>query len=116
MEPDKKKLPNAKFRTLESLERYKRLCLFLPIKKIRKGIPWGYKVDPNDSSMYLPEEKAIEVYIKAKEYLKTESYETMAAWMTSQGFPTSDDGVKRLVFERPIWNELLLPYEERLKL
>lgn len=111
-----KVLPKPKFKSLAELNRYKNLCLWLPVPIIRRKLPWGYQVDPNNPKVALPNEKALACFIKAYEYLKAHSYQTVAEWMVSCGFPLSDDGVILLMRQRPYYPEIKLPYEERLKL
>lgn len=114
--PSNKVIPNARYKSLKLLHRYKNLCLWLPVPVASRSVPWGYKVDPNNSKVALPDEKAIPCFLKAREHLTVHSYEVVAEWLCTCGFPISDDGLIRLFKERPVWPEILLPYEERLKL
>ncbi len=117
--PSEKYLPNRKFQTLlREQDRQKRLQLALPVPKIRRCIPWGYILDPEDDTKTscIPVEKAFLCLIRAKEFLKESSYLDVSNWLKSCGYPISHQGLFRLMNERPPFDEVLLPLEERMKL
>lgn len=114
--PEDKFLPRPRFKSLKALDRYRKLCLWLPVTIASKSIPWGYKNDPNDPKSVLPDPKALACFLKARDYLKTHSYHVVTEWLATCGYPIGDDGFKKLFYDRPLWPEIELPYEERLKL
>lgn len=57
---------------------------FLPIPRIARTIPFGYKADPDDNDMLLPVPRELRALEKAKEYLKQYSYREVANWLTKQ--------------------------------
>jgi hypothetical protein len=57
---------------------------FLPIPRIARTIPFGYKEDPDDNDMLLPVPRELRALEKAKEYLKQYSYREVANWLTTQ--------------------------------
>ena len=57
---------------------------FLPIPRIARTIPFGYKEDPSDNDMLLPVPRELRALEKAKEYLKQYSYREVANWLTKQ--------------------------------
>lgn len=109
-----KNIPNGKFPTLKSLIRYRNLCLWLPIERTCNEIPWGYKLCEEDKSILVPCEEARIYFIQAQEYLKAHSYKEVAEWLQSVGFPITAQGLKQVLMLRPYWNEMCLPFEERL--
>lgn len=115
--PSEKKLPKQHLKILISeQDRKKRLQLGLPLRKIRKQIPWGYVTDPNDPTILLPIEKAFLCLIRAADFLKEHSYADVSNWLKSCGFPISHNGLFKLMHQRPPFDEVLLPLEERMKL
>jgi|TARA_R100000455_G_C6247992_1_gene105273 hypothetical protein len=57
---------------------------FLPIPKIARTIPFGYKEDPDDDDLLLPIPRELRALEKAKEYLQQYSYREVANWLTKQ--------------------------------
>lgn len=57
---------------------------FLPIPRIARTIPFGYKEDPNDNDQLLPIPRELRALEKAKEYLQQYSYREVANWLTTQ--------------------------------
>jgi|TARA_R100001460_G_scaffold41168_2_gene76666 hypothetical protein len=57
---------------------------FLPIPKIARTIPFGYKEDPEDDDVLLPIPRELRALEKAKEYLQQYSYREVANWLTKQ--------------------------------
>lgn len=57
---------------------------FLPIPRIARTIPFGYKEDPDDNDMLLPVPRELRALEKAKDYLKQYSYREVANWLTKQ--------------------------------
>ena len=57
---------------------------FLPIPRIARTIPFGYKEDPDDNNQLLPVPRELRALEKAKEYLQQYSYREVANWLTKQ--------------------------------
>lgn len=57
---------------------------FLPIPRIARTIPFGYKEDPSDNDVLLPVPRELRALEKAKEYLQQYSYREVANWLTKQ--------------------------------
>lgn len=114
--PNEKEIPTPDFKSLRALDRYRSLCLWLPVTVGGSSLPWGYTQDPNNPKMCLPDEKALKCFIQGAEYLKQHSYFTVSQWFTSCGFKVGPDGLKKIITDRPVWPELSLPLEERMKL
>ena len=57
---------------------------FLPIPRIARTIPFGYKEDPSDNDQLLPVPRELRALEKAKEYLQQYSYREVANWLTKQ--------------------------------
>ena len=55
-----------------------------PIVRIGRHIPFGYKQDPEDKDILLPIEEELELYEKAKKYLRQYSYRDVANWLSTQ--------------------------------
>ncbi len=113
---EEKSLPTSRFKNIESIDRFKNLALWRPITVIRHKVPWGYNRDPNNPKVALPDEKAREFYLKAYLYLFNHSYEHVSQWLKSVGYPIGPDGLYNMLIERPVWDEIQLPLEERMKL
>ena len=75
---------------------------WVPIPRISRTVPFGYKLDPNDSFILLPIELELDMLEKAKKYLKQYSYREVANWLTTNtGRQISHVGLmKRLDNER----------------
>jgi len=71
---------------------------FLPIPKIARTIPFGYKEDPEDDDILLPIPRELRALEKAKEYLQQYSYREVANWLTKQtGRSISHMGLKKRI-------------------
>ena len=71
---------------------------FLPIPRIARTIPFGYKEDPEDRDMLLPIPRELRAIEKAKEYLKQYSYREVSNWLTKQtGRDISHMGLKKRI-------------------
>tara|TARA_R110000822_G_scaffold217655_1_gene352204 strand:- start:451 stop:888 length:438 start_codon:yes stop_codon:yes gene_type:complete len=57
---------------------------FLPIPRISRHIPFGYKDDPEDADQLLPIPRELRALEKAKDYLKQYSLREVANWLTTQ--------------------------------
>lgn len=55
-----------------------------PVVRIGRHIPFGYKQDPEDQDILLPIEDELELYEKAKKFLKQYSYRDVANWLSTQ--------------------------------
>ena len=71
---------------------------FLPIPRIARTIPFGYKEDPEDSNILLPIPRELRALEKAKEYLQQYSYREVSNWLTKQtGRSISHMGLKKRI-------------------
>lgn len=113
---DKKRIKICRWRSLREFNRFRNLYLWLPVTIASPLLPWGYKLDPTNNKMAIPDENARLLFLKAYEYLQKHSYKEISEWCTAKGFPITDDGLAKIYKERPVWPEIALPYEERLKL
>ena len=75
---------------------------WMPIPRIARTIPFGYKVDPEDNNMLLPVSVELDLLEKARDYTKQFSYREVANWLSkNSGRTISHVGlVKRLKNER----------------
>ena len=55
---------------------------FVPVVRIGRIVPFGYRQDPNDDDILLPIPEELELFEEAKEHLKKYSYREVAAWLT----------------------------------
>lgn len=112
-----KKSPERTFQSLELLNRFKALCLGLPVPLWKnKRVPWGYIQDPDNANMCIADEKALKMLYRCRKLLEDYSYVDLAQWLTNGGYPISPHGVFKLLSERYPFKEIELPLEERLKL
>lgn len=71
---------------------------FLPIPRIARTIPFGYKEDSEDDDILLPIPRELRALEKAKEYLQQYSYREVANWLTTQtGRSISHMGLKKRI-------------------
>jgi len=71
---------------------------FVPIPRIARTIPFGYKEDPNDKDILLPIPEELKALEKAKQHLRQYSYREVAIWLTKQtGRSISHVGLKKRV-------------------
>lgn len=71
---------------------------FLPIPRIARTIPFGYREDPEDSDMLLPIPRELRALEKAKEYLRQYSYREVSLWLEKQtGRSISHVGLKKRI-------------------
>jgi hypothetical protein len=71
---------------------------FLPIPRIARTIPFGYKKILKITDMLLPVPRELRALEKAKEYLKQYSYREVANWLTKQtGRSISHMGLKKRI-------------------
>ena len=71
---------------------------FLPIPRIARTIPFGYKEDPEDDDILLPIPRELRALEKAKEYLQQYSYREVSNWLTKQtGRSISHMGLKKRI-------------------
>lgn len=52
-----------------------------PIPRISRTIPFGYRVDPDDNKILLPNVFELEALEKARGYLKRFSYRAVSEWL-----------------------------------
>ena len=55
---------------------------WVPIVRIGRSLPFGYKQDPNDPDILLPIPDQLELFELAKKHLKQYSYREVAAWLS----------------------------------
>lgn len=55
---------------------------WLPVPRIARTIPFGYKVDPEDEDLLLPIKEELDHLEKAKMYLRQYSLREVAAWLS----------------------------------
>jgi hypothetical protein len=71
---------------------------FLPIPRIARTIPFGYKEDPEDNDVLQPIPRELRALEKAKEYLQQYSYREVSNWLTKQtGRSISHMGLKKRI-------------------
>jgi len=73
-----------------------------PVVRVGRHIPFGYRQDPDDCDILLPIPEELELFEKAKEFLKYYSYREVSAWLSTQsGRYISHVGLyKRVKLER----------------
>jgi hypothetical protein len=55
---------------------------WVPIVRIGKTVPFGYRQDPSDDDILLPIPEELELFELAKKHLKQYSYREVAAWLS----------------------------------
>lgn len=55
---------------------------WVPIVRIGKTVPFGYRQDPNDDDILLPIPEELELFELAKKHLKQYSYREVSAWLS----------------------------------
>jgi len=55
-----------------------------PIVRVGTHVPFGYRQDPDDCDILLPIPEELELFEKAKKFLKQYSYREVAAWLSTQ--------------------------------
>ena len=75
---------------------------WVPIPRISRVIPFGYKVSEDDPNLLLPIPLELQAIEEAKKYIKRFSYRDIANWITAvTGRSISHEGLKkRLEIER----------------
>ena len=58
--------------------------IWYPVVRVGRYIPFGYEQDPEDQDILLPIEDELELYEKAKKFLKQYSYRDVANWLSTQ--------------------------------
>lgn len=58
--------------------------VYLPIVRIGKIVPFGYKEDPNDRNTLLPIESELKLLEQAKKHLEVYSLRDVAQWLSEQ--------------------------------
>ena len=94
-----------------------------PTVRVGRHIPFGYRQDPNDCDILIPIPEELELFKKAKQFLKQYSYREVANWLSTQsGRYISHVGLyKRVKIEQQRKTEaatqryLAQRYEEALK-
>ena len=55
-----------------------------PVVRVGTHVPFGYRQDPDDCDILLPIPEELELFEKAKKFLKQYSYREVAAWLSTQ--------------------------------
>lgn len=55
---------------------------FVPVVRIGRIVPFGYRQDPEDDDILLPIPEELELFEEAKNHLKKYSYREVAAWLS----------------------------------
>tara|TARA_R100000458_G_C8014357_1_gene76934 strand:+ start:85 stop:501 length:417 start_codon:yes stop_codon:yes gene_type:complete len=74
---------------------------WLPIPRVARTIPFGYKVDPKDNNILLPISEELEALEQAKTYLKQYSFREVANWLAK----TTDRPISHVGLRKRIQNE-----------
>jgi len=78
-----------------------------PVVRVGRHVPFGYRQDPEDCDILLPIPEELELFEKAKKFIKQYSYREVAAWLSTQsGKYISHVGLyKRVKIEQQRKNE-----------
>jgi len=78
-----------------------------PVVRVGRHVPFGYRQDPDDCDILLPIPEELELFEKAKKFIKQYSYREVAAWLSTQsGKYISHVGLyKRVKIEQQRKNE-----------
>ena len=78
-----------------------------PVIRVGRHVPFGYRQDPDDCDILLPIPEELELFEKAKKFIKQYSYREVAAWLSTQsGKYISHVGLyKRVKIEQQRKNE-----------
>ena len=78
-----------------------------PVVRVGRHVPFGYRQDPDDCDILLPISEELELFEKAKKFIKQYSYREVAAWLSTQsGKYISHVGLyKRVKIEQQRKNE-----------
>ena len=82
-------------------EELKESKAWLPIPRISRTTPFGYKVDPEDDNILLPISEELEALEQAKLHLKQYSYREVANWLAK----TTDRPISHVGLRKRIQNE-----------
>ena len=55
---------------------------WVPLVRVGRFLPFGYRQDPDDSDILLPIPEELELFEQAKKHLKQYSYREVAAWLS----------------------------------
>ena len=55
---------------------------WVPLVRIGRFLPFGYRQDPNDSDILLPIPEELELFEQAKKHLNQYSYREVSAWLS----------------------------------
>ena len=106
--------PKPAFKDIKQLNRYKRLLLGLPIERVKYEVRWGYDKDTTNPDLYIPDERALRLLLKAREYLRTCSLQEVARWLSDETKrPLSYEGLRLILRDRYPFQEIMLSQNER---
>lgn len=72
--------------------------VWVPIVRISRHIPFGYRVDPNDDKVLLPIEKELDSLEKARVFLRDYSMRDVALWLEQEtGRKISVEGLRKRI-------------------
>ena len=74
---------------------------WLPIPRVARTIPFGYKVDPQDDNILLPIPEELEALEQAKMHIKQYSFREFANWLVK----TTDRSISHVGLRKRIQNE-----------
>jgi len=83
---------------------------WVPLPRIARTIPFGYKVDEDDDKILIPIESELDALVEAKKHLKTYSYREVTNWLIKRtGRQISHIGLmKRVKNERKRKNKAVI--------
>jgi len=109
--------PHQWIRTLDDINRLKRMMLGLPINLMTGTAPFGYEISKEDPKLCIPIPHLFEALVVARDICEDQS--EMAGWeylMETTGKTLSRVSFKKIMRCHPPVDECLLDYEDRLKL
>ena len=70
--------------------------VWVPIPRVARTIPYGYKINPEDNGILLPIDYELDMLAQAQKYIKQYSYREVANWLTrNTGRSISHVGLKK---------------------
>ena len=81
------------------------MSLGFPVPKLRKLIPVGYKINPENSKELIVDEPVFELLKQARKYLKECSCREVSDWLKAHGVKISHDSLLDLMRDRPPYTD-----------
>jgi hypothetical protein len=89
---------------------------YIPIPKLGRTIPFGYKQDEEDEDMLLPIPLELEALAKAKKHLKQYSLREVAAWLSNvTGRSISHVGLSKRIKDEQSYKRRFTTYRNLTK-